>query len=306
VNVSLLVSLHPKKKEREREREMDVDNDHDSTEEEEEEEEDVHEDMVAKLMEDGDLSDFQILKRMGVDSFERRYAYKCTFDFLTKGKKSLSKRDLRGLYDSVHMELSDEDLTYLMAIMNPHELDLKNSSSFVRFAMFMEQRIYAKQIDHAFEDAFYMFTEIGDRKHWHEIPDEDIVMTKEQLTHGLKLLDENSDDLIVKEDVLHMTGFKKQFASDMDTSPCRILIGKRENKIDEDQSNVSLETEEDEEGKLLRIAKSIQIDPNSNTYQVYFRMLKIHIPLHSILHKATLKGMGRAEVLALRMALEKV
>ena len=48
-----------------------------------------HEDKVAKLMMEG-YSDFEILKRMGVDSFERRYAYKQTFDFLTKGKASSS------------------------------------------------------------------------------------------------------------------------------------------------------------------------------------------------------------------------
>ena len=44
-----------------------------------------HEDKIAKLMMEG-YSDFEILKRMGVDSFERRYAYKQTFEFLTKGK----------------------------------------------------------------------------------------------------------------------------------------------------------------------------------------------------------------------------
>ena len=43
-----------------------------------------HEDKIAKLMMEG-YSDFEILKRMGVDSFERRYAYKQTFEFLTKG-----------------------------------------------------------------------------------------------------------------------------------------------------------------------------------------------------------------------------
>ena len=30
-----------------------------------------------------------------------------------------------------------------------------------------------------------MFTEIGDRKHWHEVPDDDIVMTKDQLSKGI-------------------------------------------------------------------------------------------------------------------------
>ena len=44
-----------------------------------------HQDKVAELMMRGH-SDFEILKRMGVHSFERRYAYKKTFDFLTKGK----------------------------------------------------------------------------------------------------------------------------------------------------------------------------------------------------------------------------
>ena len=48
-----------------------------------------HEDKIAKLMMEG-YSDFEILKRMGVDSFERRYAYKQTFEFLTKGNSSSS------------------------------------------------------------------------------------------------------------------------------------------------------------------------------------------------------------------------
>mgnify|MGYP000048450798 CR=1 FL=1 len=53
-----------------------------------------HQDKVAELMMRGH-SDFEILKRMGVHSFERRYAYKKTFDFLTKGKFVFPRKHTR-------------------------------------------------------------------------------------------------------------------------------------------------------------------------------------------------------------------
>lgn len=218
------------------------------------------------------------------------------------------KRDLKRLYESVHMDLTDEDLTYLMAIMNPHELDIHHTASFIRFALFLENNIFS-QIDHAMEDAFYMFTEIGDRKHWHEVPDEDIVMTKDQLSHGLEIvLGESSKDLIDREDIVHMEGFKEMFRKDMDSSSVPLLphssgAEDTKNKLMKEEEN---DEEEDDEKKLLRKAMLVHIDPNSSVWSVYFRMLRIHIPLQSILHKATLKGFGPAEVLALKMALERV
>ena len=201
------------------------------------------------------------------------------------------------------MELKDEDLTYLMAIMNPHELELRNTSSFVRFALFLEKRVFSQEIEHALEDAFYMFTEIGDRKHWHEIPDDDIVMTKDQLSHGLKFLGERADDLISQEQLLHMDGFRKHFSNILNAPACPLRrpggnsVKKHSRKEDID--------EEDEEAKLLRKAMAIHIDSTSKEYAMYFKMLRMHIPIQSMMYKATLNGMGEAEMLALKLALER-
>jgi len=201
------------------------------------------------------------------------------------------------------MELKDEDLTYLMAIMNPHELELRNTSSFVRFALFLEKRVFSQEIEHALEDAFYMFTEIGDRKHWHEIPDDDIVMTKDQLSHGLKFLGERADDLISQEQLLHMDGFRKHFTNVLNAAPCPLRVPgksvKRSRKKEDDDE------EEDEEAKLLRKAMAIHIDSTSKEYAMYFKMLRMHIPIQSMMYKATLNGMGEAEMLALKLALER-
>eukprot|EP00938_MAST-03A_sp_MAST-3A-sp1_P004460 g4460.t1 len=243
-----------------------------------------HQDKVAELMMRGH-SDFEILKRMGVHSFERRYAYKKTFDFLTKGRKTLREIDIKNMYAKVHMELKDEDLTYLMAIMNPHELELRNTSSFVRFALFLEKRVFSQEIEHALEDAFYMFTEIGDRKHWHEVPDDDIVMTKDQLSHGLKFLGERADDLISQEQLLHMDGFRKHFSNILNAPACPL---RRPGG-----------------NSLLRKAMAIHIDSTSKEYAMYFKMLRMHIPIQSMMYKATLNGMGEAEMLALKLALER-
>ena len=204
------------------------------------------------------------------------------------------------------MELNDDDLTYLMAIMNPHELALKKTSSFVRFALFLENRVFSQQIEHALEDAFYMFTEIGDRKHWHEVPDDDIVMTKEQLSHGLGFLGESADDLISREELLHMNGFRKHFTNVLKSSTCPLVATGKRADHEHVGRDVQQDDDDDRETKLLREAMAIRIDPTSKEYAVYFRMLKMHIPIQSMLHKATLKGMGDAEILALKLALERV
>ena len=201
------------------------------------------------------------------------------------------------------MELKDEDLTYLMAIMNPHELELRNTSSFVRFALFLEKRVFSQEIEHALEDAFYMFTEIGDRKHWHEVPDDDIVMTKDQLSHGLKFLGERADDLISQEQLLHMDGFRKHFSNILNAPACPLRRpGGNSAKKHSRKEDID---EEDEEAKLLRKAMAIHIDPTSKDYAMYFKMLRMHIPIQSMMYKATLNGMGEAEMLALKLALER-
>ena len=50
---------------------------------------------------------------------------------------------------------------------------------------------------------------------------------------------------------------------------------------------------------------AIHIDPTSKEFAMYFKMLRMYIPIQSMMYKATLNGMGEAEMLALKLALER-